>query len=258
MRCSASVAVFLLLAVGLVQAQPSSPRAPGTALPELRDEAKLRYLIRQLDLDPQQQQHAEGLITVYAERRQEMMQNLQGNLNNIRAIADEIQAAEKAGDKARVEQLKKELGGMASTDDAEKEFFQNLEAVLNDQQKQTLAEARERLKRNPSGVLRPIDVIHTARALGLSAEQSARLDEVVTAFRKAANPGSNLPFDRNQNNPLLIKLISDVRGLLTESQAAAFDKRIAALRLEDKKAEDKERPEPQPSGAQPTPAPRGG
>jgi hypothetical protein len=258
MRWYSSVVLFSSLAVGIVHAQPGSPRAPGTSLPTLSDEAKLRYLVRQLDLDEQQQAHAEGLIAVYGERRQEMILNLQENLENIRAISEEIQAAEKAGDKQRAEELKKQLGGMASTDDAEKEFFQNLESVLNEGQKKALAEARERLKRNPSGVLRPIDVIHAARALGLSSEQAARVDELAASFRKAANPGTNLPFDRNQNNPLLIKLISDVRGVLSEEQGALFDKKIAAMRLEDKKGASRERPEPQPPDARQTPAPRGG
>ncbi len=258
MRRFACVVLFLLPVAGFAQMQPGSPRAPGTALPELREEARLRYLVRQLDLDDSQREHAEGLITVYTERRQEMISNLQANLENIRALSEEIQAAEKAGDKERAEQLKKQLGGMASTEDAEKEFFQNLEAVLNESQKQALHEARERLKRNPSGVLRPVDVIQTARGLGLSPAQSERINDLVHSFRKAANPGSNLPFDRNQNNPLLIKLISDVREVLDESQAAVFDRKLAAMRLEDKKAESGEPKEPQPPGAQPTPAPRGG
>lgn len=261
MRWFASVAVYLLPVVGFAQAQPGSPRAPGTALPELRDEAKLRYLVRQLDLDESQRQHAEGLITVYTERRQEMISNLQANLENIRVISEEIQAAEKAGNTERAEQLKKQLGGMASTADAEAEFFQNLEAVLNGAQKQALAEARERLKRNPSGMWRPVDVIQTARSLGLSAEQSKKIDELLVDFRKAANPGANLPFDRNQNNPLLIKFISDVRDVLNKSQAAVFDRKLMAMKVEDKKSESRDPQEPQPPqppDVQPLPAPRGG
>lgn len=218
---------------GAPRGRPTGPGG-GAALPgfpELRDEERLRYLMKQLALNPQQQQHAEGLLAVYLDAKQAKMAVIKGGADEIRAKYLEMDAARKAGDNARVEQIQKDLRDFTSNVQAENEFMSNLESVLTAEQKATLVEIKQRLEKNPTGTLRPVDVLIVARSLNLSPDQTKKLDEVREKFRAEAN--QIMPFDVARRNTLVDTLVVDVRGVLRPEQAAAFDKRIENWRTKE-------------------------
>lgn len=242
MRKFGCTLMMLLTATLVAQAQnPRQNRTPmpgmravTPAAPALKEAEKLRFLVAQLNLDPEQTEHAEGLLAVFESQKGQILSDVQSRLPEIQAKSQELEQALKEGNQARADAIRKELQDMVSLENAEREFFDNLKAKLTDEQKQTLEQAIARLERHPGGVLRPWDVFKIGEMLVDSDDQKSRLAEIKDGFRQKIN--NLIQYGDVQRRAALDQLIADVRAILNEQQAATFDQKVNALRIENARA----------------------
>lgn len=208
------------------------PALAGAEIPEaaLNDKTKLlgprkaAYLMRQLDLTEQQAAHAQGLIDSILPGDEQVPINV----NEVRQIWKEIEQAKATNNQAKVDELTQQLQQMGKEATGDAEFYDNIAAQLTDAQKQKLAAARARLERNPSGALRPIDLLRAAWELNTTTEQIAQLRTAQEEMRKMLYPVLR------PNLELKLKLINfihdEARAILTPEQRAKWDLRVRALR----------------------------
>jgi uncharacterized membrane protein len=227
------VSVFLLAAVAWAQhgRQPTMPAGGSSVSPaagKLTDEAKLRYIVVQLNLDDRLELKAEELVAAYAVARKEQLDKLSGDIDYIRSLSARLQEAHDAGDSAKEAEIRQELMDMADSTRLEKDFYRNLRALLSEEQTKLLDETIERLERNPTGELRPADVFRLARSLGLNPEQADKLHDIQVKFRKDVNAAPNFAQQRPQ---MLADLIEGVRGVLSDAQRQKYDARIESMRM---------------------------
>lgn len=235
-------ASLLPLAFAAAQAVVTNAKQPAAnpANRGLQGEAKLRYILKQLDLDKEQKEHAETLLAVYEHDIQAERANAVNRIQEIRGILVEIQTAEKEGKKDEVERLKKSLENYRSGVVPERTFYEGLEAILKPEQKEVLTAVRARLQDNPDVQLTPADVAKVARDQKLNEEQTAKLTKLTEELR--AKQQSTPAADAAAQAKLLEDFIKEVRGILTPEQAPAFDRQI-----------EKMRPDPQPAPQAPAP-----
>jgi hypothetical protein len=217
--------------------QPQRPQEP-KAKPALKGLERIHYALRQADLKPEQIGGVEGLIETHFSAGAPTESSL--DLEKVRAIWKELEDANKAGDKAKIDALTKQLqdmgkahGEKAETFEGEDEFFGNVNKVLAPEQQALLKDALERLKVNPSGQLRPIDVLRAARKLTLSDKAKADINGLETKFRTDINnrdPSAGTPEERR--GKLLDGLIQQVSDALAGDQKPLFERRVRAMRPE--------------------------
>jgi Spy/CpxP family protein refolding chaperone len=225
----------LLLAVtSFAQVARPTQRAPrgGDAPVPLRGEQKLRYLVKQLDLGPQDHEFVQGLLEVYAEQvqTQKVEQEERGDLlERVRVLYAKMGEAEQAGDTSRAEELREQMKLLGPGVLAEREFFAALEVNLSEDQKAALKKARQRLRRVPDGALRPIDVLKTAQALELAPEQDSKLSKLLQEYRAYMKGQAGRLYEPARQLAIQ-RIITDIRGILTTEQTEPFDKQIEKLR----------------------------
>ncbi len=191
----------------------------------LTREKKIRYVLRQLDLTAEQAEHAKGLLESFYGPGATPPQDL---VERIRNLYKELDEANKAGDKARVEQLTREIRRAGQEVSREPEFFENLMTVLNESQKRALERARARLQRHPSGGVRPLDVLDVIAELPLSPRQRAFLKAYHQRLRKQANTG--LTWDDDRRVRIINAMLQTFERVLTPEQIAWVDYRIQRMR----------------------------
>ncbi|GEM_PF-1597763 len=243
MRRLAALTLAVLFAIPVLEARPPAASQPAAAgeghklqpiVPmaavspshKLTGEAKVRYLMRQLDLNLKQRRYARELIaSIYNDDT-----NPRISLAEVHAIVAEIEKARAAGDKKREQELGQQLREMAQNADRDREFLTNMETVLTDQQKKLLKKAIARVKANPTGALRPLDVIRAARALDLSDAQKTKLDKIIHRLR------DNLAHRRQVTDAVRYQTINgllySIKHMLTPEQEKAFDLAILRLRCD--------------------------
>jgi len=190
-------------------------------------EQKLRYIVKRLNLDEKQKQHAEGLFAILQSESNLSTEETKDRMELIMSTYHAMQDAEKAGDKARAEQLREELKGLAPGVAAERNFVNGLMPVLNEQQKVKFQELLKKYEKATDLSLKPIEVIKLAREQKLTPEQSQQLDKIQTEFRQSVAAGTA------PDAHALDKLISDVSGILNPTQLAAFQKEVAERRVDE-------------------------
>lgn len=196
----------------------------------LEGENKLRYILKQLSLNEQQAKDADALVAVHSAMMAEVSKEeaLIARLYEIQALMVEMKAAEADGNAARVTELKEQIRQLSPDYQADKQFYESLDGLLNDDQKKQLEKVRARIAANPDVSLTPNDVIEAARDTELDADQRGKLDEVLKNFRAemAKDPPQTLP-DR-------LKKVDDfaakVREILKPEQAKKFDGTLERLR----------------------------
>lgn len=228
-----------------------------TALPKsaiemrraLTREKRVRYLLRQLDLDAEQAEHAKGLLeSLFGPDAAPAI-----DVERIRNLWKELEEAHKAGDKAREEALTREIRRVGQQASREPEFLENLEPVLRPEQKQALKKALDRLKRHPSGGVRPIDIFDLVMQLDLSEAQRERVEAYRQRFRKQVNAGPVWDDDRRER--LINSLLKALEKILTPEQIAWVDYRIQRLRPDLAEKELIGKPPAKPSAPSAAPAP---
>jgi Spy/CpxP family protein refolding chaperone len=229
------VALFVILSSGLALAQlPGGPGGPPPAprKPPLGKEARARYIMRQLDLTPDQTRQAEGLLESFSKSDQPSQEEFLGKVN---ALSEEFKKAQAANDKKEMDRISEALRGLGTNSVEEPQFIDSLRGVLNDAQKAELDATLERLKSNTAGQLRPIDVYRAATKLGLSAEQNSKIEETLASYREqlvqSQQPRDPASIDALRSTQI-DNLVERIRPILTADQGSKFDKRVAAMRPE--------------------------
>ncbi len=220
---------WVLAGSALAQAAPEAlPVAAIHSKQNLAKEKKVRYLLRQVHPTEQQVAQAEGLLESFASEAVAPPEQI--DLEKVKELYKELEAAQKAGDRDSVQRISEELRtiGKGGGGDNEQELFANIASMLDDKQKKLFDAARARLARNQTGCIRPIDVFNTAKGLGLNADQTAKLAAQREQFRIAINEGAKRT--EEQDAEALNKLIADVRAILTPEQTKSFDASIQDLR----------------------------
>lgn len=227
MRRAAIAASFGLLVVAPCLAQAPEP-LPITAVfnkQNLSSELKMKYIIRQLDLKPDQVQHVQGLMESFAPNK---ASGANIDIEKIRVLAKQMEDAQKAGNQAEVDRIRQLLVEEGRGESNEEDLYTNLANVLTDEQKARLAEIRARLATNPTGSIRPMDVVRAARATKLTDEQSAKLNALRDKFRTTISDGPKLT--EEQEKDLLNSFIGDVREVLTPDQLQRFNDILERMR----------------------------
>jgi hypothetical protein len=218
------LAVLLMTAVSWAQRTPMVPMLAVSEEQKLSGEKRIRYLLRQLDLTREQREYARGLIATILDEGDTPSLSLE----QVYTLMAEQQQAEKDGDEERAEQARQQLRALGRGADREGEFFMNMETELTGEQKEVLGAARERLKRNPSGALRPVDVFRVIYRLDLTKERKAQMDLWHARFR--TDLGKVRTLDDDQRFQLMNGLLERLRAELTPEQQASFDLSIRRLR----------------------------
>jgi hypothetical protein len=218
------LAALLVTQACWAQRQPSVPMLAISDTRKLTGANRIRYLLRQLDLDYQQRELARGLVASILDQSE----NQPFTIEQVTALMAEIQQKEADGDEEGKKQLEQQLRDLATGYDREDEFFMNMEPELTDEQKAKLQAARERLERNPSGALRPIDVVRAAQELDLTKEQQAQLIKTQKELRASLRQVKTLTDEKRFQ--LINGLLERIHQLLTDEQRPAFDVKVNRLR----------------------------
>jgi len=237
-----SLATLLMTEASWAQRKPAVPMAAVSESKKLGGEKKIRYLLRQLELTKEQREYAHGLIATILDETA----NPPLSLEQVYTLMAEAQQAEKDEDEERAEQVKEQLRALGRGADRESEFFMNMETELTDEQRRVLQAARARLKRNPSGAVRPVDVFRVVRQLELTKEQQAQVDQWHRRFREDLRKVRSL--DDEQRFQLLNGLVERLRAELTPEQRASFDLAIRRLRSDVTFRLQVQVPDTQPAG----------
>lgn len=223
MRTSIMLVLAALLAPSLAAAQPGPQRKA------LQGETRIRYLLIQAELSPDQQKQADALLEVYRAQIEEEKKNPEEFVAKIRAVYEEVMEAKNAGDTERAKQLEKELRSMAPGAQAERDFFIALDPTLTAKQKARLERAKTRLNRrgqNPE--VTPADVLDAARAMDLSPAQQEKVDDVEKRIReKVGQAGAMTDMTRER---LIDETVDLVKRTLTSEQAKEFEQEIKLMR----------------------------
>jgi hypothetical protein len=239
LRNSFSLLVAVLMASPLFAQQPQRMRVPadrmqpGSPTPEKAEqpkpvpiEQKLRYIVKQLDLNQKQQQHADGLFAILQSESNLSPEETKDRMEMIMSTYHTMQEAEKAGDKARADQLREELRNLAPGAAAERNFVNGLMPVLNDQQKEKFQTLLQKLDKATDLSLKPVEVIRLARDQNLTPEQTKKIADIQEQFRQSVAAG------KAPDSQALDQLISDVAGVLNPTQRAKFEQEISSRRVD--------------------------
>ena len=217
-------AAFLVTGTAWAQQKPIVPMTAVSESKALSGKTKVLYLMRQLELNPDQRENVRGLIDAILDSGAE--QDI--SLEEIYSLMAQVQEAEAAGDKDRITELTKELRSRGKKPENYDEFFMNLERLLTDQQKKLLKEARARLERNPSGALRPVDILRAAEKLDLNEEQRKHVEQVRQTARHSLRSTQKLK--DKERFQVINGILGSIISKLTPEQEQAYGESIAKLR----------------------------
>lgn len=187
--------------------------------------AKLRYLVKQINLAAAQVPQVEELFKEYDSTHDPRFDN------DMRVARENLKAAIDAKNTSKIEKMRDLVRDLEEHDPmrvAEKTFMARLGELITPEQRDALAAATARLARVPSGALRPIDVIEAAYAVGLSPDQQQKLNEALGDVRKSLEPG--IFNDPGKRALLVHRVTRRVRPVLSDAQAAQFDATLERLR----------------------------
>jgi hypothetical protein len=211
--------------VSWAQREPLIPMSAVRGGPRLTGQARITYLLRQLDLTKEQREYARTLLDSI---KPSDMEGAEAAVEEVYQLVDKIAKAREAGDKELEDKLTEQIRQVGRKLQGDDEFFMNMELMLTDEQKKVLEAARERLKRNPRGLLRPVDVFRAAEALDLTNKQRQGLERMRHELMLTQRGIREMkPENRFQ---LMNRLLQGVKSVLTNEQWKRFNVTIAKLR----------------------------
>ena len=219
------------IVVWIGAAQPAAaerPEVPASAVTEcerLLGAQAVRYVLRQIDLTEAQASHAEGLIEAMFSGDDP---SLAVDIDEVRELWRKLDRAKLTDQHEKVKDYTERLRQMGQDLTGYAEFYANLEPELTEKQKERLAWARRRLERDPSGAVRPGDLILLARDLDLTEGQRKKLIGVAEATSKLLGPRLRL-------KPKLELEVTNhcanlIRRMLTPQQLSEFEYRVCTIR----------------------------
>lgn len=212
---------------GLLNCAAAAGELPASAIDtgkKLLGQRRAIYLARQLELSESQTTQVQGLIDAILPENEP----LELDPDRVRAIWKEIEAAKQAGDNAKIDKLTQELQRMNKESTDESDFLQNFKALLTDEQKTRVEAALERLGRNPSGALRPIDLVRCVMAMNLDDAQRAKVRTAGKEMRKILYP--DLSPTPEKCGQLINFLHEEFHKILTPEQYSAYETEVERMR----------------------------
>ena len=200
--------------LGEIRSQMASPhggkRGPLAQLSQLRGKLKL------------DRKQTEQYNDLYA-KLQEDLGSTKGDPDAERELAEEILKAAQAGDDAKREELQKQLPNRRGQSDAlVAEFLDDVESILEPNQKKILDRYRESMKRGESK-MRVADYFRIAQRLDLDPEQKQALRQLQDESRKAERDARRDPALRAE---LTEEVKRQIRDILNDEQCAEYDRLI--------------------------------
>lgn len=236
------VVMLALLAAGSIASAQNIQPMPGgrpagqtePKRPPLKDEARAHYILAQIELSAEQKANAEGLLESSFAQAAAAGSGATIDLSKVQSLMEELRQAQADGNKQREEQITEELRSMGrggpGTANAEREFLDNLRKSLNPEQLKQLDEALSRLERNPSGALRPIDVIRAAQAMNLSKQEEAELERAAAVYRKQVNGTVMQLGPEGPRGQSLTEMIEAIKKTLGAERGGKFEARVNRMR----------------------------
>jgi hypothetical protein len=183
-------------------------------------------VLRQVKLNDEQREFASELLaTLFQNNEQPQL-----DLAKVHSIVAEIQKAKEDGDEKLADQLEQQLRDMARNTAGDDEFLMNMDTVLDDEQKAVMHAAYQRLERNPSGAIRPIDVIRATDDLDLTAEQRDAVEKAAGRLRNKMRSSRGRKLNDDWRFQTINAMIHSINEALTDEQQHVFKDRIRALR----------------------------
>ena len=194
--------------------------------PVLRNEIKAHYVLRQLELTPEQREMGESLLaSIMAGPSPEPP------LDRIRELMEKMREAQAAEDAAAEARAREDLKNLGQSLNKEHLFYEELERELPPDKVAMLKRVLDRLESNPSGAVRPIDLLYILRDLELTPEQAKKIDRLKLEFQERANEVTTT-FDDNRRFALVKLMIEKLEAQLTPEQKSKFYERITLLRVD--------------------------
>ena len=219
------LAATLIAEASWAQQKPLVPMPAVSARGKLTGKNRIMYLLRQLELTHEQRQRARALMDSILAAGS----NPDLSLDQVYDLMAQIQDAQAQGDKEREQQVEQQLRALGKgSDRSEEEFFMNMEPELTARQKTLLEEARQRLERDPSGALRPVDIFRLLPALNGTKQQQAAFDQLQNRMRQALREIRTLK--DKERFQLMNGLLTSIRKELTPEQAEKFMLGVNRLR----------------------------
>lgn len=191
----------------------------------LVDRGQARYLLRQVALTTEQAKAAKSLLDeFFSDEPQPAL-----DLEQLRAAANAFEDAKKANDQEAIRAARTRLEQLAGGRDAQvRAYLSRVRRDFSDAQRKQLAAAQERLRRNPTGAVRPIDVFRVAQALELTGDQRRELLAARRSVRERVERMSTLePAERVE---IVNGLLARIAGMLDQAQRGAFAASVHRLR----------------------------
>ena len=215
---------FGILCSTAATAENDLPMAAIDDKAKLLGQRKAVFVLRQLELTEEQVGQMQGLIdSIMPEEAP-----VELNVDRIRELYQEIEKAKKAGDNAKVDELTKEMERMGREATHDQELYDNLKTFLTEPQKTRMDEVLEQLQRNPSGAMRPVDLVRAVMEQNPTDEQKYRLNRAQDAMRKLLYPILNPKLEKRLE--LINFLHDEIRKILTPEQLPGYEKRVRSLR----------------------------
>ncbi len=260
--------VMMVLAAGMLVSASQAQQEPaerGRAAgrhsrrpPERRGRSIFDRVRTELDLSADQQTQYDEIVAKYRKKRGGM------NMKAMRDIMKEMREARRSGDDERVAELRKQMQESRKGNSLDA-FFEELEPILNAEQREKLAKIRQDMSARRGRGRGPVAQLERLRGeLKLSDEQAARYDElldqlkedlksssnnadtqeIIKQIREAAEAGDTervhelrrrLPNQRKQHDRLVAAFLDEVEGFLEPGQKKTlnrFRQRMRASRGE--------------------------
>jgi hypothetical protein len=194
----------------------------------LRGAVRARYVIRQIDLTPEQQKDVWTTINTMFKKNPADLP-----LDVLMSLGAQLQHFQEQGDEQGVQRVQEQIKQVMEQLDPSEEFYRNLRAKLTPEQEEQLDQALARLRRNPEGALRPADLLRLARGLDLSQQQRRDLEDLKwRTARKASMGAAGVVHDEALRFRLVRQMIDAIRGILTPEQRERFDRSVDTLRVD--------------------------
>ncbi|MCK4340786.1 MAG: hypothetical protein KAY37_03575 [Phycisphaerae bacterium] len=217
----------------------------------LEDEAKLRWICERLDLQEQQSQQVEALLTIYDAELEESKKEKIALLRKMQEKLAERDKAKADGNYELVRELEAELRNMGPRISAENNFFESLMQILTAEQIAKLPRLRAQVKtahrRPPTPTptsedrgeaeeddsggqtqVRSFHVLKVTCELGLTPVQNRQLEGLLEDFRN--NIRVDPPKQEADFAERVERLVKIIRPILTADQAVQYDWKVAGLR----------------------------
>lgn len=196
-------------------------------MPPLEGAAKLRFVVAQLELRPDQEKVAKDLIENFQHvaGADETEEQKKARLMQAMEMMKEIQAIKESGDEERANQMMEEVKAMTKNASPSDDFYGELRAMLDAEQTARLERTLDFIRRRPDAGIRPVDVLIVAREQNLSSEQQMEIEQIYKEFRAVIKNRKKLPPEKATE--LLTKLLDEVCNTLQPAQADAVRTSLA-------------------------------